>query len=36
MAWVEHMENVAAGKLSRGDLVVLFAAAMGQDITVET
>jgi death-on-curing protein len=36
MAWVEHMENVAAGKLSRGDLVVLFAAAMGQNITMET
>ena len=36
MAWVEHMENVAAGKLSRGDLVVLFAAAMGKDITIET
>ncbi len=36
MAWVEHMENVAAGKLSRGDLVVLFATAMVRDITMET
>jgi death-on-curing protein len=36
MAWVEHMENVAAGKLSRGDLVVLFAAVMGQDIIMAT
>jgi death-on-curing protein len=36
MAWVEHMENVAVGKLSRGDLVVLFATAMVRDITMET
>ena len=36
IAWVDHMENVAAGKLSRGDLVVLFAAVMGQDIIMAT
>jgi death-on-curing protein len=35
-AWVEHMENVASGELSRDDLVTLFAAAMGKDISIET
>jgi|HubBroStandDraft_1064217.scaffolds.fasta_scaffold11214_2 death on curing protein len=34
--WVSHIENLAAGKLSRRDLVALFAIAMGKDIRVET
>jgi death-on-curing protein len=36
MEWVSHIENLAAGKLSRRDLVALFAIAMGRDIPVET
>jgi death-on-curing protein len=36
MEWVSHIENLAAGKLSRRDLVALFAIAMGKDIPVET
>jgi len=36
MEWVRHIEDLAAGKLSRGKLVVLFALAMGTDVGVET
>jgi len=36
MTWVKNMENVASVELSREDLVTLFAAAMGKDISIET
>ncbi len=33
--WVKHMENVASGELSRADLVPIFTAAMGKDISID-
>ncbi|MGH7271254.1 MAG: type II toxin-antitoxin system death-on-curing family toxin [Polyangiaceae bacterium] len=36
MEWVGHIEELAAGKLSRVELVVLFAVAMGEDVPVES
>ena len=36
MDWVSQMENLAAGKLSRSELVHLFAIAMGKDIPVDS
>jgi death-on-curing protein len=36
MEWVEHMLKLAAGDLSRDELVALFIAAMGQEVPVET
>jgi death-on-curing protein len=35
MAWVHHIENLAAGKLSRSDLVALFVTAIGNDVAIE-
>jgi death-on-curing protein len=35
MEWVAHMENVAARKLSRDDLIALFVAAMGEDVSID-
>jgi len=35
MEWVGHIEKLAAGELSRGDLFALFVDAMGGDVPIE-
>ena len=35
MEWVEHIEKLAAGDLTRDELVALFIAAMGADVLID-